>query len=126
MLGALIGPNRCWGSKSASRAQILPQWSLNAPQVVSRSEGSGKWAAQIGEFRIGGQNQSPESRMSPANGVTQRIVSWGRSRDGSEFARGNKSVDTEGFCKSQMTLNSGFESVPMPSISIATVSPALR
>src|ERR1035437_2580013 len=39
--------------------------------------------------------------------VTQRIVSWGRSRDGSEFARGNKSVDTEGFCKSQMTLNSG-------------------
>jgi hypothetical protein len=40
-------------------------------------------------------------------GVTQRIVSWGRSRDGSEFARGNRSVDTEGFCNSQMTLNSG-------------------
>src|ERR1035441_5034235 len=39
--------------------------------------------------------------------VTQRIVSWGRSRDGSELARGNRSVDTEGFCKSQMTLNSG-------------------
>src|ERR1035438_3973961 len=39
--------------------------------------------------------------------VTQRIVSWGRSRDGSEFARGNRSVDTEGFCKTQMTLNSG-------------------
>src|ERR1035437_4864604 len=40
-------------------------------------------------------------------GVTQRIVSWGRSRDGSEFAHGNRSVDTEGFCKSQMALNSG-------------------
>jgi hypothetical protein len=39
--------------------------------------------------------------------VTQRVVSWGRGRDGSEFARGNRSVDTEGFCKSQMTLNSG-------------------
>jgi hypothetical protein len=39
--------------------------------------------------------------------VMQRIVSWGRSRDGSGFARGNRSVDTEGFCKSQMTLNSG-------------------
>ena len=39
--------------------------------------------------------------------VTQRIVSWGRSRDGSEFVRGNRSVDTEGFCKSQMALNSG-------------------
>ena len=39
--------------------------------------------------------------------VTQRIVSWGRSGDGSEFARGNRSVDTEGFCKSQMALNSG-------------------
>ena len=39
--------------------------------------------------------------------VTQRIVSWGRSGDGSEFARGNRSVDTEGFCTSQMALNSG-------------------
>src|ERR1035438_370341 len=41
--------------------------------------------------------------------VTQRIVSWGRSRDGSGFARGNRSVNTERFCKSQMTLNSGVE-----------------
>jgi hypothetical protein len=39
--------------------------------------------------------------------VTQRIVLWGRSRDGSEFARGNRSVDTEVFCNSQMTLHSG-------------------
>ena len=45
--------------------------------------------------------------VSALHGVTQRIVSWGRSRDGSEFARGNRSLDTEGFCKSQMTLNSG-------------------
>src|SRR5208337_1329575 len=43
----------------------------------------------------------------PPRSVTQRIVSWGRSRDGSEFARGNESVDTEGFCTSQMALNSG-------------------
>src|ERR1035437_10347391 len=39
--------------------------------------------------------------------VMQRIVSWGRSRDGSGFAPGNRSVDTEGFCKSQMTRDSG-------------------
>jgi hypothetical protein len=39
--------------------------------------------------------------------VTQRIVSCGRSREGSGFAHGNRSVDTEGFCKSQVTLNSG-------------------
>src|ERR1019366_6944488 len=39
--------------------------------------------------------------------VTQRIVSWGRRRDGSEFARGNRSVDTEGFRTSQMALNRG-------------------
>ena len=45
--------------------------------------------------------------ITPPVAVTQRVVSWGRSRDGSEFARGNRSVDTEGFCKSQMTLNSG-------------------
>src|ERR1035438_4786143 len=75
MLGALIGPNRCWGSKSASRAQILPQWSLNTPQVESRSDGSGKWAAQIGGFRIGGQNQSPENRVRPPNG-SSRWFHW--------------------------------------------------
>ena len=40
-------------------------------------------------------------------GVTLRIVSWGQSRDGSELARGNRSVDTEVFCNSQMTLHSG-------------------
>ena len=38
-------------------------------------------------------------------GVTQRIISWGQSRDGGELARGNRFVDTEGFCKSQVTLN---------------------
>jgi hypothetical protein len=39
--------------------------------------------------------------------VTQRLLSRGRSRDGSEFARGNRSVETEGFWGSQMTLNGG-------------------
>ena len=53
-----------------------------------------------------------KARNSPANigdafAVTQRVVSWGRSRDVSKFARGNRSVDTEGFCKPQMTLSSG-------------------
>jgi hypothetical protein len=41
--------------------------------------------------------------------VTQRVFSRERSQDGSEFARGNWSVDTEGFRKSQMTLNCGLK-----------------
>jgi hypothetical protein len=43
----------------------------------------------------------------PLKAVTRRIVSWGQSRNGSEFARGNRSGDTEGFCKSQMALHNG-------------------
>ena len=39
-------------------------------------------------------------------GLTQRMISWGRSRDGGELARGNRFVDTEGCCQSQVTLHS--------------------
>ena len=55
--------------------------------------------------------QAEETRLfsgmeAAAADVTQRIISWGQSRDGGELARGNRFVDTERFCKSQVPLNS--------------------
>ena len=87
------------GPLSASRVSAThpnPAWRPKAPRL---------WPLFL-QPRTG-PSCGPAGSFAGYSRVTQRIVSWGRSRDGSEFARGNRSVDTEGFCKSQMTLNSG-------------------
>src|ERR1035438_6868152 len=97
-------PERSGGEEVLGRIQFH----LNNGQARAVKTGQ-----RLGEDRVVRPKSLPEhtaySRATQGipKGVTQRIVSWGRSRDGSGFARGSRSVDTEGFCKSQMTLNSG-------------------
>ena len=91
-------------SRRPIRTQLCaPNSRASGPLFLQPCARSSREASPVGlrryERAVGGRRSS--------HSVTQRIVSWGRSRDGSEFARGNRSVDTEGFCKSQMTLNSG-------------------
>src|ERR1039457_2533762 len=97
---------------------FLLRWPRGNPQMAGRFHaahlsGALRWPLRPGQ-RSGldlalDTRHSPHEPLNRASElrVTQRIVSWGRSRDGSEFARGNRSVDTEGFYKSQMILNSG-------------------
>jgi hypothetical protein len=64
-----------------------------APQLDQHSSGA------AGPDRFGRSLAPPPER--------RELFSWGRSRAGSGFARGNGSVDTAGFCQSQMALHRG-------------------
>ena len=69
------------------------------------------------EAGVGGVYMAPLIQEAPQcaypstseeSGLTPNAANYlvGQSRDGGELARGNRLADTEGFCKSQVTLNS--------------------
>ena len=117
----LIGDQRCYGEAPARlrrgpRDARVQGWRNKGP--VARLFGAASSECVEITRAVKATRSHPRATFKPTawggdydpqatHIVTQRIVSWGRSRDGSGFARGNRSVDTEGFCKSQMTLNSG-------------------